>query len=185
MIGRHDHPKRVSEERPRKTYTTRAYFSGESIPEKHLGIPLTDSVTLQAECASHGKLAIINNGNKQKFRVCERCGYAVPAGTKVSSKHKNAFGNDCSGQLNKVYDLGHEYQTDILKLEFEGYSNKDLSFWLSLLYALLDGLEHRASGSTVMILMACSIQAEVIWSEPALILFDDVPGGAGRRETSS
>jgi len=178
MIGRHDHPKRVSEERPRKTYTTRAYFSGESIPEKHLGIPLTDSVTLQAECASHGKLAIINNGNKQKFRVCERCGYAVPAGTKVSSKHKNAFGNDCSGQLNKVYDLGHEYQTDILKLEFEGYSNKDLSFWLSLLYALLDGLSI-ALGINRDDLDGVLYPGRGNLSEPALILFDDVPGGAG------
>jgi len=177
MTGNYE-PKRVSEKRPRKTYATRAYFSGESIPEKHLEIPLTDSVTLQAECASHGKLAIINSGNKQKFRVCESCGYAVPVGTAVRGKHENAFGKNCSGQINKYYDLGHEYQTDILKLEFEGYSNDDPGFWLSLLYALLDGLSI-ALGISRDDLDGVLYPGRGTLSEPALILFDDVPGGAG------
>ncbi|WP_157199900.1 hypothetical protein [Methanogenium cariaci] len=37
-------------------------------------------------------------------------------------------------------DLGHEYLTDILLLEFVGYDNSDEGFWLSLLYAMLEGI---------------------------------------------
>ena len=170
-------PKRVSERRPRKTYSTRAYFSGECVAEKSLGIPLSSTVILQAESASHGKLAIINNANGQQFRVCERCGYAAPAADTLPKSHQNAFGKNCSGSF-RSYDLGHEYLTDILKLEFVGHSSNDESFWLSLLYALLDGLS-AALGISRDDLDGVLYPGRGTLSEPVLILFDNVPGGAG------
>lgn len=170
-------PKRVSEKRPRKTYSTRAYFSGECIAEKELEIPLSGNVTLKAEAASHGKLAIINNGNGLHFRVCERCGYACPGSDGIPKSHQNAFGKKCNGSF-RSYDLGHEYLTDILKLEFVGYSNYDQSFWLSLLYAILDGLS-TALGISRDDLDGVLYPGRGTLSEPALVLFDNVPGGAG------
>lgn len=177
MTGKSE-PKRVSEKRPKKTYSTRAYFSGEcGAEEKGLEIPLTSTVILQAKSASHGKLAIINNGNNQQFRVCMWCGYAVPGVEGTPRSHQNAFGKKCSGSF-RSYDLGHEYLTDILKLEFVGYSCNDESFWLSLLYALLDGLS-TALGINRDDLDGVLYPGRGTLSEPALILFDNVPGGAG------
>lgn len=176
MTGKAE-PKRVSEKRPRKTFSTRAYFSGECVAEKCLEIPLTSTVVLQAESASHGKLAIINNGNGQHFRVCEWCGYAAPTSDGAPKNHQNAFGKNCNGSL-RPYDLGHEYLTDILKLEFVGYSSNDENFWLSLLYALLDGLS-TALGISRDDLDGVLYPGRDRLNEPALVLFDNVPGGAG------
>lgn len=170
-------PKRVSEKRPRKTYSTRAYFSGECTAGKKLEIFLSDNVMLKAEAASHGKLAIINNGNGRNFRVCERCGYACPGSDKIPKNHQTAFGKKCDGSF-QFYALGHEYLTDILKLEFEGYSNSEESFWFSLLYALLDGLS-AALGISRGDLDGVLYPGRGTLTEPALILFDSVPGGAG------
>ncbi len=170
-------PKRVSERRPRKTYSTRAYFSGECNTGKKLEIFLSDNVMLKAEAASHGKLAIINNGNGRHFWVCERCGYAHPGTDKIPKNHLTAFGKKCNGSF-QSYDLGHEYLTDILKLEFEGYSNSKESFWFSLLYALLDGLS-TALGINRDDLDGVLYPGRGTLTEPALILFDSVPGGAG------
>ncbi|MBS3975831.1 MAG: hypothetical protein KGZ75_03755 [Syntrophomonadaceae bacterium] len=36
--------------------------------------------------------------------------------------------------------LGHEFETDIIKLHFEGNIDQPPGFWLSLMYALLEGV---------------------------------------------
>lgn len=176
MTGKSE-PKRVSDKRPRKTYSTRAYFSGDCFAEKDLEVSLSGGVTLKAESASHGRLAIVNNGNGQHFRVCERCGYAIPGFERIPNSHQTAFGKNCNGSF-RSYDLGHEYLTDILKLEFVGYSNTDQNFWLSLLYALLDGLS-TSLGVNRDDLDGVLYPGRDKLNEPALILFDSVPGGAG------
>ncbi|WP_292492656.1 DEAD/DEAH box helicase [Methanoculleus sp. 10] len=176
MTGKSE-PKRVSDKRPRKTYSTRAYFSGDCFAEKDLEVSLSGGVTLKAESASHGRLAIVNNGNGQHFRVCERCGYAIPGFERIPNSHQTAFGKNCNGSF-RSYDLGHEYLTDILKLEFVGYSNTHQNFWLSLLYALLDGLS-TSLGVNRDDLDGVLYPGRDKLNEPALILFDSVPGGAG------
>ncbi|MFA7168410.1 MAG: DEAD/DEAH box helicase, partial [Sphaerochaetaceae bacterium] len=176
MTGKSE-PKRVSDKRPRKTYSTRAYFSGDCFAEKDLELPLSGAVTLKAESASHGRLAIVNNGNGQHFRVCEWCGYVIPGFERIPNSHQNPFGKNCNGSF-QLYDLGHEYLTDILKLEFGGYSSTDQDFWISLLYALLDGLS-TALGVNRDDLDGVLYPGRDKLSEPALVLFDNVPGGAG------
>jgi ATP-dependent helicase YprA (DUF1998 family) len=76
-------------------------------------------------------------------------------------------------------DLGHEYLTDILLLEFVGYANRDEGFWLSLLYAMLEGISAALDISRDDLDGALyPIRGKV--SEPALVLFDTIPGGAGQ-----
>ncbi len=55
------------------------------------------------------------------------------------SKHKNPWGGDCTGRL-KAYSLGHEFQTDVVKLEFRDWIDFRPGFWFSLLYGLLEGV---------------------------------------------
>jgi ATP-dependent helicase YprA (DUF1998 family) len=76
-------------------------------------------------------------------------------------------------------DLGHEYLTDILLLEFVGYDTHDEGFWLSLLYAMLEGISAALDISRGDLDGALyPIRGKL--SEPALVLFDTIPGGAGQ-----
>ncbi|MBA7617862.1 ATP-dependent RNA helicase RhlE [subsurface metagenome] len=170
-------PAEPGEEQPEKTYTTRTYYSGESDKRDELPVKLKNNVTLRAVPASHGKMAVINHAGYQRFKICHRCGYTILGNEKVKTPHKTPFGTDCSGKLQR-YSLGHEYMTDILQLHFEGYANPDIGFWFSILYALLEG----ASGALDINrqdLDGCLYSYTGDLTMPALILFDDVPGGAG------
>ena len=85
--------------------------------------------------------------------------------------------NICYGKLRR-YDLGHEFMTDILQLNFEGYFKNDNKFWYSFLYALLEGASE-AFDIDRKDLDGCLYPYRGDPTSPALLLFDDVPGGAG------
>lgn len=170
-------PKKVTEKRPQKTFATRPYYSGECVTEESITIPFKNNVFLKAESASHGELAIINDAGGRAFRVCMTCGYAFPAIQAPPKTHKNAFDRVCNGQFMRVA-LGHQYLTDILKIEFDGYSNTNQDFWFSLLYAILEGMSE-SMGINRDDIDGCLYPVKGKQSEPALILFDTVPGGAG------
>ncbi|MBP1908563.1 DUF1998 domain-containing protein [Methanolobus bombayensis] len=91
--------------------------------------------------------------------------------------HKNAWGGDYKGKLIR-YSLGHKYTTDILQLCFEGYENEDKGFWLSLLYALIEGASD-AFDIDRQDLDGCLYPYIGNPDSLALLLFDNVPGGAG------
>jgi len=169
-------PARPGEARPERTYTTRTYYSGESKESDQISLRL-GQVTLVAIPASDGELAVINHAGYQGFKVCRNCGYTVLGNEPVSRPHQTPWRTDCYGTLKRFY-LGHEFKTDILQLRFEGYANAERGFWLSLLYALLEG----ASGKLDIDrrdLDGCLYPYAGDPSMPALVLFDEVPGGAG------
>jgi len=83
----------------------------------------------------------------------------------------------CRGTLTRVF-LGHEFETDILQLRFAGYANGNPGFWQSLLYAMLESASS-ALGIERQALDGCLYPYAGDPTMPALILFDDVPGGAG------
>ncbi|HEY9869471.1 MAG TPA: Zn-binding domain-containing protein [Candidatus Obscuribacterales bacterium] len=168
-----DPPRAPAESRPERTYTTSVFFSGETSPgELKLSIPLR-TVTLQASAAAEGRLAIINRAG---FKICHSCGYSVLAADKVNA-HTSLFGRSCTGTL-RFSDLGHEFKTDVLDIRLVGFIPQTYSFWLSLLYALLEG-----ASETLYIsrddLHGCLYPYSENAQMQAIILFDDVPGGAG------
>ena len=169
-------PAKPGEARPERTYTTRTYYSGESKESDRIALRL-GQVTLVAIPASDGELAVINHAGYQGFKVCGNCGYTLLGNEPVRSSHETPWRTDCSGTLTRFY-LGHEFKTDILQLRFEGSANAKRGFWLSLLYALLEG----ASGALDIDrrdLDGCLYPYAGDPSMPALVLFDEVPGGAG------
>lgn len=173
-------PDEPGEEHPKKSYSTRIYYSGDFTEKIGLPVtvPLKNNVTLHALSAAQGTMAIINNGNNQGFKVCSTCGYAIIG--KPDSKHEDPYGYECKGSLSNPTDLGHEFKTDILQLQFEGCCGnkeyKDYEFWLSLLYALLEGTSEALDIERRDIDGCLYPYGAAI---PALVLFDDVPGGAG------
>jgi len=170
-------PKEPGDKRPEKTYTTRTYYSGESEKDNELVVRINDEILLRTISASHGKLAIINHAGYKQFSICTFCGYAKVGNGNIKSTHRNSWGYACSGKLSR-YSLGHEYMTDILQINFEEYTNPDIGFWYSLLYALLEGASE-AFDIDRQDIDGCLYPYGINQETPAILLFDDVPGGAG------
>ena len=169
-------PTTPGEQRPEKTYSTRIYYSGDAVPKDRSFLKL-NNVDLYATPATHGKMAIINNAGHRQFKICVRCGYALIGDEITPESHLNPWGGECHGTL-KRHSLGHEFETDLVQLVFRNYQNEDQGFWFSLLYALLEGCSE-----------ALEIERQdldgVLYpisgnpATPAIVIFDDVPGGAG------
>jgi len=87
-------------------------------------------------------------------------------------------GRPCNGFL-ETYSLGHKFMTDVLELRFDGIPAKQVqeNTWRSVLYALLEGaseslgIRREDLDGTLFYNLGSRV--------PSLILYDDVPGGAG------
>jgi len=174
-------PGKPGEKRPERTYSTRVYFSDDDSvqgKEEDKVILNFGKVNLVASPASFGKLAMINDAGKRGFKVCTKCGFTVLGDEKVKKPHYTPWGGKCYGKLQNRLSLGHQFSTDILRLSFDGYQNADDGFWFSLLYALLEGAS-AAMDIERQDLDGCIYPVAGRQFSPQLILFDDVPGGAG------
>jgi ATP-dependent helicase YprA (DUF1998 family) len=180
------------EDRPERFYATRPFFAEyerEPEPFRQVDALSSPSVRVLARYSRYGKLALVNNGLAGRgFRVCTQCGWAEPAPAptapdRPTRRERDAVhtdprsGRPCNGQIQTCH-LGHEFVTDVLELRFQGplAGSPDRSLWLSVLYALLEGASE-----------ALGIPREDLNGtlypypdspSPALVLFDDVPGGA-------
>lgn len=169
-------PAKPGERQPERTYTTRTFYSGAQMEGERCEVPL-GPVTLLAIPATEGKLAVVNHAGQQGFKVCHHCGFTLLNSESVGSTHVTPWNTECRGTLTRVF-LGHEFETDILQLRFVGYANENPGFWQSLLYAVLEGASG-ALGIERQDLDGCLYPYAGDPTMPALILFDDVPGGAG------
>jgi len=169
-------PSKPGNSRPERTYSSRTFFKDYPGKETNASLDL-NGVEVLATAASNGELAVINHAGYQGFLICNHCGYSQLGREKVVTPHETPWWTECNGQLNRIF-LGHEYKTDILQLEFQGHSNSDRGFWLSLLYGMLDGVA-AALEIDRQDLDGCLYSPSGDPSRPALVLFDDVPGGAG------
>jgi len=192
-----DPPRLSGEARPQRLYASRVYFAEYATPTERgvpseppfAEIPGLSSAPVQVwqRYSRYGKLALVNPGPLNRgFRVCYACGFAEPAPEqptgqrrRTPSDHCNPrTGQKCRGQL-YTHHLGHEFITDVLELRFAGLlaSTPDYGLWLSLLYALLEGASE-ALGIRRDDLDGTLYRYSAVVA-PALVLFDNVPGGAG------
>lgn len=176
FIAANNTPATPGEQRPEKTYSTRIYYSGEHVPKDWVEVKLNDMVLVTIP-ATHGKMAVINNASNKGFKVCAQCGHTIIGDEKSVSPHTKPFGGNCYGTL-KRYALGHEFETDLLQLFFTGYQNGDMGFWYSLLYGLLDGCSE-AFDIDRQDLDGVLYNIDGDPTKPTIVLYDDVPGGAG------
>jgi len=135
-----------------------------------------------ARYSRYGQLHVVNPGmGNAGFRVCGKCGWAmaVSSGKGKTSKHSDPrTGRPCSGMLRTVH-LGHNFITDVLELRLSGpgASGSDEALWWSVLYAVVQGAcdsLHIARDDIGGTLYRYSAGLP-----PALVLYDNVPGGAG------
>lgn len=182
-------PKKPGQRRPVKTYSSRIYFAegGQSNENNLNGTPNFGRCIFEWKYAQQGTLAVINAGKADRgFRICHTCGYAELVDfsskkTKPKNGHKTPWaprGPNCHGKLKlPPYHLGHEFLSDIFDLRIQGVNKHDPSFWLSLLYALLEGASHVLNVPRDD-LDGC-LYPYAKGEPPALVFFDNVPGGAG------
>ena len=171
---RSEEPKAPGESRPERSYSSRVYFAGDPEGEEQAFRWDENGILIKGSYARHGKLAVVNRAG---FKICSQCGFSLRASHESPSSHQTAWGRACTGTLT-FSDLGHEFLSDILDLRIQGYTIQHEPFWLSLLYALLEGASSALSVRR-QDLDGCLYPYADRHMAPALVLFDDVPGGAG------
>ncbi len=182
----HQVPGAPGEKRPDRSFISRVYFAeyakseatrlGRAVSVKSVH-QLPNSTQVKMEYSHFGTLAVVNNGLKRGFQICRSCGYGRLAEPKALKEHKRPYGRECTGML-RTYHLGHEFMTDVVQLDFTGQAPTDQTFWLSLVYALLEGAS-QALDVPRRDLDGC-LFTEL--SRPSVVLLDNVPGGAGHVE---
>ena len=139
---------------------------------------------LEAGYSREGKLLYVNEGNLGLgFKICQKCGMRVShKRIKCPGKY---HGEPCNGNL-EVVSLGFQEVTDTLRLTFHPTTHltipdqSDKSFWTSLMYALIQGASHalqieRRDIDGVLF----PKQTEGNSWQQTIVLYDNVPGGAG------
>jgi len=196
FVVKNQEPRASGESRPIRIYGSKVYFAEYRIPGKG-DLPTNDlqqvenlhapKIKISQRYSRYGWLIVINEGkSKEGFRVCRSCGAAEsvpPPWERVKQSkpapHTNPItGRQCNGFL-ETYALGHKFMTDILELRFEGMlaNQADENTWRSVLYAILEG------ASESLGIRREDLDGTLYYNQgsniPSLILYDDVPGGAG------
>ncbi|MEN3038475.1 MAG: DEAD/DEAH box helicase [Candidatus Kryptonium sp.] len=168
-------PYKPGESRPQKEFTTRPYFLNYKEPEE---IKLSISgLKIKCKYSTHGELAVICKGKKGSgFWICSSCGSAFTE-RKAHKTHETPYGTECKSSLEGPRHFGHIFKTDVLSISFEKPKIKleDRGLGFSLLYAILEGAS-QSLGVKRQDLDGCLYPSD---EGIMLILFDNVPGGAG------
>ena len=166
--------------RPSKVFSTRPYFSRSEV-ERPETVSMGSVATLTK--ASPGYLIVLCEGRRgQGFHICRVCGAGFVARPRGKGPHKSPYGRDCSGQLDRRA-LGHEFLTDVTKLQFHASppaapADGEVWFAYSLAYALLEGAAEALEVPSTDLSVTVK-QSETGAAIPQIILYDNVPGGAG------
>ena len=153
--------------RARRLYTTRPFFPGfDTEPETKtaLGVQVTKALS--------GTLVILCEGrNRDGFYICRSCGAHT---TTPKGEHKSPSDSQCNGTLTK-FSLGHELITDVMRLQFPGLRGEWDAY--SVAYAVLLGAAETLNVPDTDLNVTITSGANPY--ETAIILYDNVPGGAG------
>lgn len=170
--------------RPPRLFSSRVAFSeyaeGKDVPEfEPIYVGMNATVSLRT--SRYGELAVIN-ASAGGFKVCYSCGFAANIGFNEAYHRKPFSDKECNGFLTR-HDLGHVFMTDVAEFRIDGggaeWQNltKQTGFWDSLLYALIEG------ATSILQIRREDIEGTVRHGyqglQPSLVLYDDVPGGAG------
>ena len=153
----------------RRLYTTRPFFPGfkdqKELESKNIaGVNVTP--------ATPGTLVILCEGRKRNsFYICRACG-TQSADRKIP--HKTPWGSTCRTPP-RPFSLGHELETDVVCLHFPNLCDEWESY--SVAYAMLLGAADRLGVPDND--LNVTITGGKGKDEYAVVLYDNVPGGAG------
>lgn len=172
------------EVRPQRSYSSRVYFSHYRVAppvvftQEGAPNPLS-GIQIMKRYSRYGALTIINSGKQKRgFWICPYCGFGDLVASARPEKHKTPWGSPCKGNPKRAC-LGHEFQSDVLELRFQGSfaEMNSQGFWFSLTAALLAG------AAKALDIERDDIDGTVLQfggpEHRSIVLFDSVPGGAG------
>ena len=160
--------------RPRRTYAGQIRYLGGGQEQEQV-FNYNDKVNITS--ITNDQLMVLN---EHGFYYCPDCGYTKVLGREMHpsvterKNHKNCYGRDCSNKKLDRTALGHLFRTDVIKLQFR--NNYDFNHMITLVYALLEGMANELQIERSDINGAIAINKGLTRD---IILFDDVPGGAG------
>lgn len=183
----------TGESRPKRSFSSRIYFSEYAKDAHEKKRVLTNALEIEAYYSRFGRLALVNSGTDGRgFRVCIHCGFAEPAPSalalngrgrrslsrKSESHNDPRTGKACTSSYFNTCHLGHDFLTDVIELRFMTFEQlENDNLWRSLTYALLEG------ASRALAIRRDDIDGTIYRFDkerrPAIILYDNVPGGAG------
>ncbi|MCL1878952.1 MAG: DEAD/DEAH box helicase [Defluviitaleaceae bacterium] len=175
-----DAPKPARMRKPDKNYKTDDIYIGD--PGKLIissqAFTINDTV-VKIESTANDSLVV---RTRDKFAVCEYCGYSKVSGETYSQKHKNAYGSQCSNneEAGREYFLTHEFKTDVARITFETPMATDFTRMLSVLFAVIEAMSKELDIERNDIkgcLHKTKLQNGII--VVSLIVYDAVAGGAG------
>ena len=155
--------------RPQRLYTTRPFFPGFPTSEP----PETEMLgAVRVTRAQPGSLVVLCEGkDRAGFYICRTCGRHM---TNPKGTHKTPEESACSGTLER-FSLGHELVTDVVRIGFPDLTNEWEAY--SLAYAILLGAADTMDVPDAD--LNVTITGGATLDEAAIVLYDNVPGGAG------
>jgi hypothetical protein len=155
---------------------------------EHVAVASGPQVRVDQRHSRFGRMVLVNSGPLDRgFAICRSCGFAQVTplsgvrgrGARRSASHRNPrTGRDCT-ELTFSAHLGHDFLTDVVELRFLGVvtDRRDEALWRSLVYALLEGASQGLGIRRDD--LDGTLYRHTSGVAPALILYDNVPGGAG------
>lgn len=177
FVGEREGSKGVGESRPRARGSLEVHFGQDWADQ----IKRRDDLDLPAGKITYAygtnvRLCVTNSGPQGRgFQVCSYCGAAAPATEEL--RHERW----CQGKMAKRYSaLGAVFRSDVLELEFCPNSLVELADedWRSAMWAL-----HSAAALYLEVPeteIGATTYLSLDGARRAILLYDDVPGGAGR-----
>lgn len=170
-----DKPKRPTS-RPARTYSGAVFLTESAGADDPAVLQLPGGV-VRAFTRERQRMVVVNQGpNRAGFLICDWCGTGqAVAGRRQKSHRHPRTGRECVGPLRMV-SLAHRFETDVLVLDVSGpvdYVSHDV--WWSTLYAVIE------AAATKLEISRDDLDGtlQVADGVPRLVLYDNVPGGAG------
>lgn len=155
--------------RAQRFYTTRPFFRGFNRGDQPKSINILGVEVTQA---LPGTLVVLCEGkNRAGFYICGTCGAHA---TKPKKAHRSPSNMACPGTWS-LFSLGHELVTDVVRLKFPGVVEEWDAY--SLGYSVLLGASKALDVPNTD--LNVTITGAGNSGEPAIVLYDAVPGGAG------
>lgn len=165
--------------KPKRSYAGEVSYLGGGIRDDNC-FSIGQAITV--ETSSNDELLVMN---KSSFYMCPVCGYSdiikgnIQTPT-ISKSHKNYRQFDCSCDELEQVRLGHRFQTDVARFTIPylvSYSKEDYAKALSFMYAFLEGLSNALGIERNDI--DGIIEMNLEHHSYDILLYDNVPGGAG------
>jgi ATP-dependent helicase YprA (DUF1998 family) len=178
FVASRETPKRPSV-RPQRVYANTVHLVDASLEADARQLVLETGAVVEHRYAERGQLVVINDGRGLGYRICKWCGAGEQAapGQRSRSDHEHPLsGRTCRGPWDWV-SLGHTFETDVLELRIDAFgAPAGADAWWGLLYAVVEAAAERLEIARDDIDGTLHLRRD---GPPTLILFDDVPAGAG------